>query len=101
MDSLWFEVSVVCGLTAVGAILLGHFEEGASKLRRILKLIVGNLIVVGLSYFAGRAWAFGFIGALLLGVLYIHAIWLPKHGINGWTGEPKDKYYEFRKWKKR
>jgi hypothetical protein len=24
---------------------------------------------------------------------YVHIVWLPKHGINGWTGEPKDKYY--------
>jgi hypothetical protein len=25
---------------------------------------------------------------------------LPKKGINGWTGEPKSKYYEYRKWDK-
>jgi hypothetical protein len=28
------------------------------------------------------------------------AWWLPKHGINGLTGEPKDKYYELRGWKR-
>jgi hypothetical protein len=25
---------------------------------------------------------------------------LPKKGINGWTGEPKSKYYDFRGWDK-
>jgi len=30
----------------------------------------------------------------------VHAIWLPSKGINGWTGEPKDKYYELRGWPK-
>ena len=33
-------------------------------------------------------------------VLYIHIVILGKHGINGWTGEPKEKYYEFRGWDK-
>jgi hypothetical protein len=100
-NTLWFEVAVVCGMTAAGGILMGHFEEGASKWRKLLKLIIVNLIVVLLSYYAGRAWAFGFLGLMLLAVLYIHIIWLPKKGINGWTGEPKDKYYELRGWKKK
>jgi hypothetical protein len=29
----------------------------------------------------------------------IHMWWLPKHGINGWTGEPRAKYYQLRGWK--
>jgi hypothetical protein len=34
-------------------------------------------------------------------VVFIHAWWLPKKkGINGLTGEPKEKYYEFRGWTK-
>jgi hypothetical protein len=24
----------------------------------------------------------------------IHVWWLPKNGVNGWTGEPKERYYE-------
>jgi hypothetical protein len=39
------------------------------------------------------------LGVPLMAVVYIHAIWLPKHGINGWTGEPRDKYFELRGWK--
>ena len=29
-----------------------------------------------------------------IAALVIHVWWLPKHGINGWTGEPKEKYYD-------
>ena len=29
----------------------------------------------------------------------IHGWWLPRQGINGFTGEPKEKYYALRGWK--
>jgi hypothetical protein len=100
-DSHWFEIAVVSFATAIGNIYMGHFEEKTPKWRRALKLVTFIIIVCVLSYFAGRVWAFGFLGVMLLEVLYIHIIWLPKKGINGWTGEPKEKYYELRKWKKK
>jgi len=31
--------------------------------------------------------------------VFVHVWWLPRHGINGWTGEPKEKYYALRGWK--
>ena len=99
-DTLWFEIAVVCGLTAFGSICMGHFEERTPKWRKALKLLVSNAMVVLLAVYAGRAWAFGFLCLMLLAVLYLHIIWLPGNGINGWTGEPKDKYYELRGWKK-
>lgn len=37
---------------------------------------------------------FGVLLLPLAGAAVVHLWWLPKHGINGWTGEPKDKYYE-------
>jgi hypothetical protein len=39
-------------------------------------------------------WAFGVLAIPLLGAVVVHAWWLPKHGVNGWTGEPKERYYE-------
>lgn len=99
-DTLWFEVAIVCGITAVGSILLGHFEEGAPKWRRVLKLANANVLTVFISATLGRVWAFGLLGLVLVAVLVIHLWWLPKHGINGWTGEPRDKYYELRGWKR-
>ncbi len=93
-STLWFDVAVVMALFAFGSILFGHFEEHKSKWRRSLKVILVLAIVIGLSAGLGRLWAFGFLALPLAGAVVIHAWWLPRHGINGWTGEPKDRYYE-------
>jgi hypothetical protein len=98
MDTLWFEVAVVSSIFAFGHIFFGHFEERTPRWRKALKLVLFIALVTGLSAFLGRAWAFGFLGLMSLAVVYIHAVWLPSKGINGWTGEPKDKYYELRGW---
>ncbi|HRG56461.1 MAG TPA: hypothetical protein PLG56_10505 [Lacunisphaera sp.] len=95
----WFEVAVIFGLTAVGTILMGHWEEGTPKWRRVLKPFVLAGLSVLISATAGRAWFFGFLGLLSVAVLVIHAWWLPRKGIHGWTAEPKEKYYALRGWK--
>ena len=97
-DSLWFEVTVVTGIFAFGSIFFGHFEQHTPRWRKVLKLVLFIAITAGLSAFLGRAWALGFLGLCLLAVFYIHAVWLPSKGINGWTGEPRDKYYALRGW---
>ena len=101
IDSLWFEVAIVSTITAFGSIFFGHFEEYTPRWRKVLKFLFFICIVTTLSATAGRAWAFGFLGVTLLFVFYIHAVWLPGKGINGWTAEPRDKYYELRGWKKK
>ena len=100
-NNIWFDISLLCALFGIGHILMGHFEEGTPKWRKVLKLFVANAILVVLWTFFGRLGVWSFFGLLLLVVLYIHLIWLPKHGIHGWTGEPKDKYYELRGWTKK
>jgi hypothetical protein len=93
----WFDVAVVMSIFAIGGILFGHFEEHKPKLRRVMKvmLIVG---LVALLSTAGVRWiAYALIALLALAALYVHGWWLPKHGINGWTGEPREKYYELLK----
>jgi hypothetical protein len=98
MESLWFEVAVVMSMFAFGNILFGHFEERTPKWRRVLKVVLLTGLIAGLSAFVGRVWAFGLLTVLLVLVLYVHAVLLPKRGINGWTGEPKEKYYAMRGW---
>ena len=100
MNTLWFEVAVVTGIFAFGNIFFGHFEERTPRWRKALKPVLFIALATGLSVFLGRAWAFGFLGLVALGALYVHAVWLPSKGINGLTGEPKDKYYELRGWPK-
>lgn len=94
IDTLWFDVAVVLGLFAIGSILFGHFEEHRPKWRRLLKVAVVLAVVVGLSATMGRVWAYAVLALPILGAAWVHGWWLPKHGINGWTGEPKERYYE-------
>jgi len=91
-DTLWFDAAVVLAIFAVGNILFGHFEAHRPKWRRLLKIPVFLAIVLGLSAGVGRVWAYAFLGAMFVAVAYVHGVWLPRHGINGWTGEPRDRY---------
>jgi hypothetical protein len=100
-QSLWFEVALVSIIYALGNILMGQFEERTPKIRRVGKYILTLIIICGISVFAGRAVAMIFLALFIIPLIYIHGYLLPKKkGINGWTGEPKSKYYEFRKWDK-
>jgi len=100
-ESLWFEVAIVSIIYALGNILMGQFEERTSKFRRVGKYILTLVIVCGISVFFSRTAAMIFLGVFIFPLLYVHGYFLPKKkGINGWTGEPKSKYYDFRGWNK-
>jgi len=94
IDTPWFDVAVVMSMFAAGNILFGHFEQHRPKWKRLLKMAVFLTVIVGLAVTAGRAWAYGVLALPLVAVVYIHMVWLPKHGINGLTAEPYDKYLE-------
>jgi hypothetical protein len=91
-DTLWFDVAVVMSIFAVGGMLFGRFEQHKSRGRRLLKQVIVLGVVLTLDVMAGRAWAFGVLVPPLVGAAIVHLWWLPKHGINGWTAEPYDKY---------
>jgi hypothetical protein len=97
MDS-WFEVALVATIFAVGNILFGHFEERTPKWRRVTKVIVFLAVTRLITVQFGRPWSYLVIAVPLTLVLVIHGWWLPRQGINGWTGEPKERYYKFRGW---
>ena len=99
-NTVWLDLALVNFVFAFGSILFSHFEERTPKLRKVLKLILFNIIIASLYLFLGRAYSFGFIIFILILVTIIHTLILPLNGINGLTGEPKEKYYKFRGWKK-
>ena len=91
----WLDVAVFLFLVLLGHILLGHFEDFKPKWRRVLKVVVSVAIFVAALSALGRFWAWiVFIAPVFVGVIVIHGWWLPKHGIDGWTGEPREKYLE-------
>ena len=97
-SSLWLEVSVVSIFLLLGHIFMGHFEERTSPWRKLGKAVVTLIIVLLLSIYFGRTVALTVLGVALIPVIYIHGIVLPRKGINGWTGEPRGRYYDFRGW---
>ena len=100
-DSLWFEVAIVSIIYAIGNIVFGHFEEQTPRWRRIGKYFLTVGIIIAVSFYFGRMVAMVLLSAFIFPFLYIHGFYLPKKkGINGWTGEPKSKYYDFRGWDK-
>ena len=99
-NTLWFEIAIVSIVILLGHIFLGHFEERSPKWRKLIKYLATLVIIVSISIFFGRQTAFITFGLAFIPVFYIHGVLLPKKGINGWTGEPKSKYYEFRGWSK-
>jgi hypothetical protein len=100
-ESLWFEIAIVSIIYALGNILMGQFEEQTPKIRRVAKYVLTLIVVCGISMLFGRTVAMVLLLLFIIPLIYVHGYFLPKKkGINGWTGEPKSKYYEFRKWSK-
>jgi hypothetical protein len=99
-NSLWVEVSIVSIFFLLGNIYFGHFEERSPKWRKVLKYVITVIIITSISAYFGRAIALTILALAIIPVAYVHGILLPRKGINGWTGEPKSKYYDFRGWDK-
>ncbi len=98
--NLWIEFALVSFFFLVGNIYLGHFEERLPKWRKLVKFFLTLIIIIFLSLFFSRTIAFVALGLTLVPIIYVHGFVLPKKGINGLTGEPKSKYYEWRGWDK-
>jgi uncharacterized membrane protein len=75
-------------------IVFNNFEKHVSIQNRVTKLfiVVGVLAVIGILF--GRFAFWGVIALMTTGQVYLHGVYFPKHGINGLTAEPYDKYLE-------
>ena len=94
IDTPWFDVAVFMSLFATGSILFGHFEQHKPAWRRLLKPVIFLAVLIPLAQTVGRSWAYGVLALLFSAAGSYHFWWLSKHGINGWTGEPRDKFLE-------
>jgi hypothetical protein len=93
-----FDVTLVAVLLAVGNVAFLRFDPNKPWWRRLLKSLLILAITTAISHYFGRTGVLVAIGIALLPLIYVHAIWLPRHGINGLTAEPRDKYYALRGW---
>lgn len=95
---MWFDLAAVAVVLAVGNVAFQHFEPRMPFWRRLVKALAVLVVTALISRYFGRAGVVVAFGLAMLPVIYIHAIWLPRHGVNGWTGEPREKYHALRGW---
>jgi hypothetical protein len=93
-----FDLTLVALLLAVGNVAFRRFDPDKPLWRRLLKSLFILAGTAAISDYFGRTGVLIAIGIALLPLICVHAIWLPRHGINGWTAEPRDKYYALRGW---
>ncbi len=91
------DVSLMAALLAAGNVIFWHFDPQQPLWRRVIKIVVALAITAAVSRYFGRIGVFIWFAIVALPVIYIHAIWLPLHGVNGLTGEPREKYEALRK----
>ena len=92
------DVTMMAAVLALGIVTFRRFEQRTPLWRRVLKVIVILAITAVISHYFGRTGVLIAFGIAVLPVIYIHAIWLPRHGVNGWTAEPRERYYALRGW---
>jgi hypothetical protein len=92
------DVSAVAFFLLIGNVAFRHFDPFLSLGRRFLKSLTALAATALISNSFGRLGVMIAFGVLLLPLIYVHAIWLPRHGVNGWTGEPREKYHALRGW---
>jgi hypothetical protein len=75
-------------------LVFNNFEKHLSIQKRVTKLfiVIGGLAVIGFLF--GKLAFWGVITLMTIGQVYLHGWYFPKHGINGLTAEPHDKYLE-------
>jgi hypothetical protein len=91
-DSRWFDVAAFTTLWVVLVVAFGRFEQHKPAWRRLSKFAVLLVLLLVLVETAGRLVAYGVLGLLLMAGTSIHFAVLSKFGINGWTGEPRDRF---------
>ena len=93
LDTPWFDVALMAAILAFGNVCFGHFEAHRPRWRRVLKTALLLALTALVAATAGRTWVLASLGVVLVGAAGVHAWWLPKHGVDGWTAEPRERYY--------
>jgi hypothetical protein len=91
-DTRWFDVAAFSTLWVVLVLVFGHFEQHKPAWRRLTKFAVLLVLFLVLAETAGRFVAYAVLGLLLVAGASLHFAVLSKRGINGWTGEPRDRF---------
>ena len=92
LDSRWVDVAVLTTLLVVLTVVFDRFERHKPAWRRLAKIAVLVALVLVVIESLGRAWGYGVLALLFAAGTALHFTVLSRLGINGWTGEPRDKF---------
>jgi len=82
----------------VGNVVFRHFDPHLPWWRRMVKAIAALAITAIVSHYFGKTGVIVWFAIIAVALIYVHGFWLPRNGVNGWTGEPREKYYALRGW---
>ena len=91
-DSRWFDIAAFSTLWVVLTVVFGRFEQHKPAWRRLSKWAVFLVLLVVLVETTGRLVAYGVLGLLIMAGASFHFAVLSRLGINGWTGEPRERF---------
>ena len=91
---MWFDFCVLYLGWLIGNMIFYKFEMHVPVWKRLLKLLVLSVLFLVIYHFFSRTGFYSVLGLMLVGISYLHAIYLPKKGINGLTAEPYEKYLQ-------
>jgi hypothetical protein len=89
---------VMAAFLALGNIVFWRFDPRQPLWRRLLKAVVALAVTAAVLHYFGWTGILIWFVILLGPLIYIHAIWLPRHGVNGWTAKPREKYHQLCGW---
>jgi hypothetical protein len=92
LESRWFDAAVLTALLVVLTVVFDRFERHKPAWRRVAKIVVLVALVLVAIEGLGRAWGYAVLALLLVAGTAFHFIVLSRLGINGWTGEPRDRF---------
>lgn len=92
------DLAAVAVFLVIGNVKFRHFDPRMPVWRRVLKSLVTLTVTAVVSYYFGHKGVIVAFGIVMLPLIYIHGIWLPRRGVNGWTAEPRKTYYALRGW---
>ena len=89
------EILIVLAIASLAYfVVFNNFEKHLPVKRRVIKLFVVVVILAVIGIVFSRYAFWGVISLMTIGQVYLHSWYFPKHGINGLTAEPHDKYLE-------
>jgi hypothetical protein len=92
------DLAIMAAFLVFGNWRFYRFDPFQPAWRRVLKVVLALAASAVVSYYFGTKGVLVLLSLFLLPLVYVHGYWLPKNGVNGWTAEPREKYYALRGW---